>query len=300
MRRSKAFLLLILAALLLGACTFPSAENQAGPSQEAVATAVQMTLAAQPTQPAATNNIAAPAQPDGTSSPGQPTSTPFPSSTPVPSLTPADEIKETPTLTATAINSDPAVALGQPAMRDPLDKGSGFGIGSDGYEDDYTNIYMSDGALVLHSSSANGWHGWRLRPPKVEDFYLQATYQTQSCAGNDLYGIIFRSPDYESGHGYYYSVTCDGRFSLSKWDDNGTSQITNGSALPAYNSGTGQTNRIGVLARGKQLTLYVNGKSIAEVEDSSLTSAGYFGPFLSGQSGNLTVALDEIAYWSVP
>ncbi len=293
MRRSKAFLLLLLATLLLSACTFPRAENEPAPAQDAVATAVQMTLAAQPP-------TEAPAQPSNTSAPAQPSATPEPSATPVPSLTPTEETNATPTLTATPISSDPAVALGQPAMRDPLDKGSGFGIGSDGYEDDFTRMYLSDGALMLHSSSTNGWRGWRLRPPKIQDFYLQATYKTQNCSNGDTYGIVFRAPDYESGRGYYYSITCDGRFSLSKWDDNGTSQITSGSALPAYNSGTGQTNRLGVLAKGKQLTLYVNGQPIGELEDNSITGAGFFGPYLSGQSGNLTVALDEIAYWSTP
>ncbi len=111
---------------------------------------------------------------------------------------------------------------------------------------------------------------------------------------------MFRAPDYETGHGYYYNVTCDGRYSLSKWDDNGQAVIASGSTLPAYNSGTGQTNRLGVLAKGKKLTLYVNGQSIVEVENDALPNAGYFGPSISGQSGNLTVALDEIAYWSVP
>ncbi len=161
MRSSKAFLLLLLTALLLTACSpRPQAPTQAPPPQEAVATAVQMTLAAQP------SNTSGP-QGAPTTAAAQPSDTPAPSVTPVPSLTPTPEISDTPTLTATPFSSDPAVALGQPAMRDPLDKGSGFGINSSGYEDDATHIYLSDGALVLHSSSNNGWRGWRLRPPKI-------------------------------------------------------------------------------------------------------------------------------------
>ncbi len=294
MRSSKAFLLLLLTTLLLGACSAPSQVETQAPPQEVVATIVQMTLYAQ------TSLAPLPLQSTDTPAPIQASDTPAPTNTPVPSLTPTPEISNTPTLTATAFSSDPAVALGQPVLRDPLDKGSGFGIGADGYEDDYTHIYMTDGALVMHNSSTSGWRGWRLRPPKIQDFYLQATYQTQSCAGSDIYGIVFRAPDYESGNGYYYSLTCDGRYSLSRMNDNGSAVLTNGSALPAANSGAGQTNRIGVLAKGKQLTLYVNGISIAEVEDDSLTGAGFFGPFISGQSGNLTVNLDEVDYWSVP
>lgn len=278
---SRIAALLVITATLLTACTFPRQAETPPPG--AIATAVQMTLAAQPTltPPVETATAVIPSAP-----------TVLATSTPEASATPA--------FTATAFSEDPAVALGTPTMRDTLDQGTGFGIGAEGYEDDFTRIYLANGALVLHNKSTGGWRGWRLRPPKIQDFFLQASYQVQSCAGEDRYGLIFRAPDFESGHGYYYSLTCDGRYSLSKWDDGGTAVLSSGSALPAYNSGANQSNRIGVLAREKKLSLYVNGLPVAELEDGSLTAGGYFGPFLSGQSGNLTLALDEIAYWSLP
>jgi hypothetical protein len=202
-------------------------------------------------------------------------------------------------VTATPLSDDPAVKLGNPTGKDDLDTGKGFGLTSP-YEDDYTKFSVSDGAMVLANTATNGWKGWRVRPPKLANFYLEATLIIDSCQGKDIIGIVFRAPDYTSGAGYYYGISCDGRFIVSRWDSGSTTTtLVNLTATDKVHPGTGQTNKLGVWATGSHFSLYMNGKLIQEFDDSTY-SEGYYGPYTSGTSGVLTSRLDSIAYWIQP
>jgi hypothetical protein len=278
----KPILLLLLIVLLVTAC---SPRQATTPEVDAVATAVQETLAAQPTR--------TPVPPTHTPEPPPPTST---SEAPTPTVF----FTETPTLTPTVSSEDPLSYLGQPAGRDTLDSGSGFGIDSSGYEDDYTRITISEGSMFIHNSSTIGWRGWRVRPPLLKDAYIEGTFTTHGCAGGDQYGLVVRAPDYISGEGYYFALTCDGRFNLTRWTEDGTSVVVNNTQSDAIRPGSGQVNRVGVMMRGDNLRLYINGRVVQEVNDDAIRESGYYGPFISGVSGTMVISLDEIAYWNLP
>jgi hypothetical protein len=284
MRIPATFMLLIV--LLVTAC----APRQATPAPDAVATAVQATLDAEPTW--------TPVPPTDTPPPNVATSTP---EAPVPEQpTPTVFFTETPTLTPTISNEDPISYLGQAAGRDQIDSGAGFGIDASGYEDDYTRITISEGSMFIHNSSTIGWRGWRVRPPKLQDAYIEGTFTTHGCVGSDQYGLVVRAPDYGNGQGYYFGVTCDGRFNLVRWTEDGTSVVVNNTQSDMIRSGSGQVNRLGVMMRGSNFRLYVNGRVVHEVNDEAIKESGYYGPFVSGSSGTLVISLDEIAYWNLP
>ena len=145
-----------------------------------------------------------------------------------------------------------------------------------------------------------GYLGWRLAPRSPKNFYLEATFTTGSCGGADLYGLVFRAKDYSSGFGYYFEITCDGRYSLSRWDDSGKATILGKSTNAAILPGANKTNHFGVMANNDSLKLYANGKLLQEVKDKTFLSSGYIGPFIAGQTGGFTVEMDEIAYWQLP
>ena len=71
-------------------------------------------------------------------------------------------------------------------------------------------------------------------------------------------------------------------------------------ASSAINSGSNQTNRLGIFAVGKRLILYVNGKLLTEAQDGNYPT-GFFGAFV-GQvaTKNFSVQLDEMSYWENP
>lgn len=269
---------LLVPALLLSSCNFPQPPQT--PSPDPLATAVAETLTAQPLF--------------------EETATPTSSETPVEAIEPSPTASETPT--ATVSPEDPLTWLGTPAHRDPLDSGSGFGIGDSGYDDGTTKISLVSGALRFSSSSTTGWRGWRLRPPAIQDFYVEAKFNVKNCAGADTYGIVFRSPDpkFEDGRGYYFGITCDGRYILTSWSDTGTRAVITLTSNDAINTGAGQSNRVGTMVKGSNIKLYINGKMVRELEDTSLTEAGAYGGFIGGFSGNLAVEMDEIAYWNLP
>lgn len=208
----------------------------------------------------------------------------------------------TPTVTPTPTQApdDPSVSLGSPAWQDTFDSGKSWGLGSSGYSDDYTKITVEDGSMVLTSYSNQGWLSWRLNSQQPQNFYLEGTFSTQSCSGGDQYGMIFRAPDYTSGYGYYLAATCDGRIGLRRWDSSGTSAVLDWKTIAGFNSGSNQTNRIGILVNGSSMTIYLNGIKTEELNDSGISAAGHLGVFIAGQEASgFTVKLSEIAYWNL-
>ncbi len=275
----KSIILLLPVLLLLTACNLP--RTTPTPAAEAVATSVARTLTAQPTV-SATATTAAPHSATPSAASATATVTP------------------TVTLTATPIPEDPKASLGDPTWKNKLDNGKSFGLDAEGYDDGNTRFVVSNGAMVITSYSANGYRGWRLAPSLPQNFYLEGTFKTQNCAGNDQYGLVFKAPDYNDGRGYYFGITCDGRYFLTRWDNNGTTNVLEPVESKEIHAGAGQTNYFGVWAQGNRIMLYANGKLLKEVSESAL-NGDKFGVFISGYAvPGFTVELDEIAYWNLP
>lgn len=290
MRRWFAVVLLI--SLGLSSCNMPGPSSVAGtstPEPGLVATSVSSTLTAQPLPTLSVPTLApsvtaiipsATAQPTQTETPSAPTSTA------VATLTPAAD--------------DVAAALGEPDYRNPMDNGRGFGL-NEPYDDDNLRIVVENGALSMTGKDDNGWHSWRLTSPKLGDVYIEATVRTRNCSGDDLYGLVARAPDYESGKGYYFGFTCDGRYTLGKWVEAGISDMIAYAQNAAILTGSNQTNRIGIHIEGRKLSLYANGKLLQEIEDTSFEEAGYYGVFIApNDTAGFTVDYDQIAYWTLP
>lgn len=281
----KISLLLFISMLLLASCNLP--QNQVLTESLQVETAVAETLTAQPALPLET------LQAEISTQPVDPTA----------GITPSPEITATPTEspspTATPLADDPAVALGDPTWERGMSNGTAFGIDDTGYEDESTRIVVANDVMTISSNSTIGFRGWRLTSPTPQNMYLEATFITRSCSGSDAFGIVARAKDYVSGQGYYFGINCDGQYGLSRWTDQGTSSVVSGKSDPIIRSGSGQTNRIGILIKENKLSLYVNGKLLETVEDSSIPDGGHIGVYISGYSGNLTVDMDKIAYWDL-
>jgi len=275
---------LLLTVLILTGCMSPQETEK--PNPEAVAVAVALTLTAQPT---VTHFI--------TDTPISPTASDTPELTNTP-ISPTGTA--TPTLTSTPFASDPAVQLGSPTFMDNLDTGKGFGLTSGSYKDDYSSWQISNGVLTVKSLMNNGWHSWRLRPPKIKNFYVQTILTPQSCSGADEFGLLFRAPDYESGLGYYLGITCEGQFRLNRQDSDKVESIIPLTSTSLLSVGTGQSNRLGVWVQNSNIQVYANGKPVQAISDSGISDAGFYGLFVAGYSGKLAVNVDEIAYWTLP
>lgn len=280
----KKIMITLILVILITACNVPQVQPTATISQNEVETEVARQLsatAAQPTQPGGE-----------TSQPQPPTETPLP---PTSTPTPTETATATPTLTPTL---DWKANLGTPAWQSTLDSPSAFFSSGNSYSDDYTTIIIAGGVMRLSSSSTFGYRGWRLTSKKPQNFYLEAKFNTISCSGNDTYGLVLRAPDYSSGYGYYYTLTCDGKYALTKWNDDGSAVVLDLTPGSSIRSGAGQTNTFGIWIRGSEIKLYANDVLLAELSDSAIPNAGHIGVFIAGRSGGMTVELDEIAYWN--
>ncbi len=232
-----------------------------------------------------------------TQNPGVPTATftlTLLSDTPTPTITITPTVTETP--------SDPAQALGQTVWNNPLDSGQSFGLGSSGYSDDYTDIYVAGSRMVLTSHLLSpGWKGWRLTDRYLPNFYLEGTFITGNCSGLDSYGLVVRAPDYSSGNGYYFGISCDGRYSLLRWDEYGSVYLVPWTNNLEIKAGSNQNNRIGIMVNGAIYSLYINGKRIQDVNDGSFMTQTKIGVFIAAsETVDFSVALDQLNMWQIP
>jgi hypothetical protein len=271
------FTLILLLALLLTGCNAPTVTPQ--PTQDLVATQVAILQTSQPT---ATQPPAA-------------TATTEPSATTA-AATPTTEPSATITVTATTTTGELKDSLGEPVWSDTLDSAKNFYL----FENEGTRVKSENGTLVL-SGLQSGWLGWSLtysRQP--QNFYVEATFITQDCSGNDRYGIMFRA---SNSTGYFFGVTCSGAYDLgwSNFDTSEDKQLIQSTSNPAIVGGANQTNRLGVMANGDKLSLYANGKLLQEFNDSTMTDKGYNGAFVqANKTIGFTVKLDEIKLWNLP
>jgi hypothetical protein len=222
-------------------------------------------------------------------------------------ISPTDTVTDKPNPTVTLTTTEtptPTLAnvpTGSPSWFESFETGSSFGITGGGYDDGNTRIYIDSGSMVLTSLNRNGWRGWRLTSQKPENYYIKAVFQTSECSGSDQYGLVLQSPDFDSGFGYYFGLTCDGRYSIQMWDDSGLSNLDGWSPSTSIQSGANKKNNIAVLKSGSQFKYFVNDVVLSQVENEGFSSPGVFGPFIAGlETSNFMIRLDEISYWKLP
>lgn len=252
------------------------------PSEEGVATA---------TPEAATATPEPQVQATATQTPLIPTATPSITPTFNPSFTPAP--------------GDPRARLGSPGASDPMNDSSGW-VWPTG-KDLFTIGEFKDGYLVMTAISE--LDGWRLANPLGREFvntYIEADFRTETCEGSDHYGIIFRVPLLHTpNQGYLFGLTCDGRYSLRRWDaevgpKGEMKWLVKWTSDSSIVAGSNQSNRLGVMVIGKRIFLYVNGKLLTEAQDDSYEK-GYFGVFIgSDKTENMVIKVDNMAYWENP
>jgi hypothetical protein len=229
--------------------------------------------------------------------PTEPEASATPSVEVTPSSTPDDDATATPTPTETPPPADPDLPSGNPDWEDSFANGDNWPT----YADSHVEFDVDDGNLVMTAFNADFWDGWMLTWPELEDSYVEGTFTTVDCGGGDRYGLFARGSSPENVYGgYLFGITCDGRYSLRSWDGSSFTALIPWAANSAIQSGSDQTHRLGFWSDGEQIKLYIDGKEIDSLTDST-HSAGKFGLFIgAGNTENMEVAVEEISYWLLP
>ncbi|NIM93876.1 MAG: hypothetical protein GTO18_09225 [Anaerolineales bacterium] len=225
------------------------------------------------------------------------TETPSPTETP----TEAAEATPTPTPTATATQIPAASELpsGEPYWRDTFDNATNWPLDGNKWETEQVRFEIKEGKMFMTAFNPDYFEGWVLSWPQLTDFYLEGIFSVGNCAGGDRYGLFARGtvPEDENPVGYLFGITCDGRYSLRTWDGEEFTFLISWTSSDLISAGSNKTHRLGFLAEGDNIGLYVDKKKVAEFVDDTFTS-GKFGLFIgSVETENFTTTVDEIAYW---
>jgi hypothetical protein len=290
-------ILILMASTLLGACSMAPTPVPS-PAVDLVATIVAQTLAAQPTPLEMATAI--PTEPPAPPTPTatlEPTPTEEPSPTPEPSPTSVPTASPVPT-TAIPAGTDPRAQLGSPTFSDNMKTSTYWSTGAD----DFTDAVFRNDSLYI--TALTGTDGWRLATvPSLTNFYAEVSGAFEECTGSDHFGLIVRVPEKSpADRGYLFGISCDGRYTFNEWDGSvepkglWTNHI-NWTANSAILSGQKQTNRVGVMATGSLLELYVNGIKVSELQDDTFAE-GYLGIYVgSDETDQLTVRISDFSYW---
>lgn len=289
---------ILLVVLLLSSCNMPGYGTPTNQDDNSMATEIAKILTGTPVQilisPTAQGDqgqveTQEPPAGEETEEPGgmeTEAATATPTMTPTPTVTP----------TATLSDTDPALTLGTPDWVDNMDDGDNWPTGYN----DYTSIEFNNGYMKL--TAETDLDGWRLTWPFLSDFYLEAKVQSPDCEETDHYGLMFRVPENANANkGYLFGITCDGQYSLRRWDGTTMHYPVTWTASDLIVKGQDVQNTLGVMAKGDTLALYINGQKVKELTDNGYLE-GSFGVFVGSDNAddNVTVWVDQIRYWENP
>lgn len=299
----------ISAGLVLGGClpgpTNPSIEPSPQPGHTSAAQTIeaQLTTIAGTSLPTPDHSVTATPTPTETLPPTStplPTDTPQPSDTPEPTLaaqlssTEATLIASTPTLDT----DNPKASLGAPDWIDNFDNGDNWPL----YNDEHVNMQIDNGSLVMTSLVANRkdpWDSWMVTDSFLTDFYIELSATPGECGGLDRYGMVIRANP-EATKAYLFGFSCGGEYSLRLWNGEKLFMLQPWQISQYVNKGPNKLNRLGLLARGKTLSLYANDNLLTTVVDETYTEGG-FGIFAgAANTDNFVVQFDQMSYWIIP
>lgn len=131
---------------------------------------------------------------------------------------------------------------------------------------------------------------WSITCPEKTVFSNFAFEVQMTILQGDCGGLLFRD-DVTTGKQYFFRVCVSGYVSLLKADTNyNTAQIiaaTN--AAPTYRTGINQPNQLAVLAKGNNLSLYINGTLILTAQDSDFSKGA-----VGVAAGNLSLPTEVV------
>lgn len=294
--------LIAAAGALLSACNLTAASPPTPVDAAPAYTAAAQTIIAEltgvaETQLAAGTPFASPLPSESATQAPRDTPTAAPTDAPTANATPTATASPTASPTVAPPASDPRTYLGAPSFVDSFGSDQNWSL----YDDEHVSFEIKNDQMVMTAFNPDSWESWTLSWPVISDFYLEMSAAVEQCSGGDRYGMMARAQQSDLGYlGYLLGITCDGRYSLRRWDGENFVTIVDWTGSEYLRPGSNQANRIGLMADGKKLSVYLNGNLVKEMSDDNHLS-GKFGVSVgSAKTPDFTVLVDEIAYWELP
>jgi hypothetical protein len=115
-------------------------------------------------------------------------------------------------------------------------------------------------------------------------------------------GVLFRANSANNSY-YFFHISIDGTYALDVYATNSHTGNTETRTLAqglttAISAGLGSSNQLAVIAKGKQLYLYVNGQYVNQVVDSTLSS-GEIGVAVLDTNAPVDALFSDAKVWKV-
>jgi hypothetical protein len=319
--KSLHIILAIITILVLVGCTFPAPVGTS-PTQS-----VSQPEAATPTRQgessAGGDVVEEPAQPTATQPPAVTNTAPAPTATEAPPAeAPADAgeqgsgqdaaqptaTKAAPTATTYPVtNFDPDALYGKPSYENPMvypNLAEWAKPETEALPDDSNiRLQFKDGKLYVTGKQMD-FSTWWFSYHDLKNFYLEMTFDTETCSGGDAYGMIIRGPAHLAGvsYGYVIAFTCDGHAwvfrldGINPWDaEELIDETKNNYILP----GSDKLNTVGVRAEGDTFYIVANGYEFARIKDDEF-SQGRIGVFVrAADTDDYTYRVTNLRYWKL-
>ncbi|MGD2162503.1 MAG: hypothetical protein PVG04_05385, partial [Anaerolineales bacterium] len=116
-------------------------------------------------------------------------------------------------------------------------------------------------------------------------------------AGKDAAGLALRVEPNQRNSGYTLEVSCDGSYRVRKLLSGSIRTLLDWQEAEAINRGENATNVLSFQAQGNQLSVFVNGTQLAQVEDTAFIRGNYGLYADAAQTAGFTVRFTEFKLW---
>lgn len=228
--------------------------------------------------------------------------TPVPPSPPAPTATPTPVwFPVTPTSTLRPLEFAPTPTpvplegLGPVLLKDDFTPSSQWNT----FQNDSGSVQFGKNELSLAVNQPKASLVSLREQPVLENYYLEITAAPSLCQGADQFGVLFRvvsSRDF-----YRLVVTCGAQLRLEKVQNAAGAILQDWTFSPQLTPDSPQEMRLGILAAGGQLRIYVNQVFQFEARDLAF-SAGGLGVFARSQGQNVETVnfSDLLVHFTTP
>lgn len=208
-----------------------------------------------------------------------PTAPPTITETPAPTLTPTPDIRE---------------SFGPQLYQTDFSSADGWKVG----RDSFGVTSLDEGQLSVVVNQPDALRTLISPVDPVGDFYAEVKMHTALCQSEDEFGMVFRVNPLDEH--YRFTMTCEGGLRFRRVLVGSSRAVLpfvsfNEAVMPHAPA----DNILGILARGPDFEIFVNGVSVLNAHDVALP-VGRIGLVVSsGKGGQTTITFDRFSVWSL-
>ncbi len=181
-------------------------------------------------------------------------------------------------------------------LNDPLTDDSH--VGQYGW-DENTSCSFSAGSYHTFEKTAQHFHLCVANTPTFANFTFEVQMAIKSGGATAQGGVLFRA-DLNNDRFYVLFLDTQGNYELDiQANQSGeNTRVLRSGQVSGYATGFSQVHTIGIVAKGTQITLYVDQKQVTQVTDTTYTS-GQLGVISSFGSSSTEVVYNNAKVWQL-